>query len=238
MRGRRRARWRLAAPGGSRRSSLPLALATIAPARRRDARATAPTCWSPPALLGLVLTLVQGFGVGLRGWNWRLARRADRQRRARRRSAWASAAHAAAARVPADHVPRPGRPRLVPGRRLRRLVDRHRRRADRAVRVLSRLEDPVSARSGQSTATSRRASFVAKFTDRSIWGLDCLYGPLRCGVAWNTLFLGVLVGVGTHRARPRLRADRDAHRASAPRSLSACSRCCRSSRRPSSSAWR
>ena len=39
--------------------------------------------------------------------------------------------------------------------------------------------------------------FVAKFLDRSIWGLDCVTANLRCGVAWNTLFLGVLVGVGT-----------------------------------------
>ncbi|MGO4387424.1 ABC transporter permease [Microvirga sp. 2YAF29] len=39
--------------------------------------------------------------------------------------------------------------------------------------------------------------FVAKFMDRSIWGLDCLTGDLRCGVAWNTLFLGVLVAFGT-----------------------------------------
>jgi iron(III) transport system permease protein len=39
--------------------------------------------------------------------------------------------------------------------------------------------------------------FVTKFMDRSIWGLDCLSGDLRCGVAWNTLFLGLLVGVGT-----------------------------------------
>ena len=41
------------------------------------------------------------------------------------------------------------------------------------------------------------AEFVAKFFDRSIWGLDCLYSSLRCGVAWNTLILAVLVGVGT-----------------------------------------
>lgn len=41
------------------------------------------------------------------------------------------------------------------------------------------------------------ALFVAKFTDQSIWGLDCVTGQLRCGVAWNTLFLGVLVGVAT-----------------------------------------
>jgi iron(III) transport system permease protein len=41
------------------------------------------------------------------------------------------------------------------------------------------------------------AEFMTKFMDRSIWGLDCLTGSLRCGVAWNTLFLGLLVGVGT-----------------------------------------
>jgi iron(III) transport system permease protein len=39
--------------------------------------------------------------------------------------------------------------------------------------------------------------FITKFLDRSIWGLDCLSSELRCGVAWNTLFLGLLVGVGT-----------------------------------------
>ncbi|MHB2169418.1 ABC transporter permease [Alsobacter sp. R-9] len=39
--------------------------------------------------------------------------------------------------------------------------------------------------------------FLTKLADRSIWGLDCLYGPLRCGVAWNTLLLGVLVGFGS-----------------------------------------
>lgn len=39
--------------------------------------------------------------------------------------------------------------------------------------------------------------FVAKFMDRSIWGLDCLTSGLRCGVAWNTLFLGILVAFGT-----------------------------------------
>ncbi len=39
--------------------------------------------------------------------------------------------------------------------------------------------------------------FLAKFFDRSIWGLDCVTSSLRCGVAWNTLFLAILVGVGT-----------------------------------------
>jgi iron(III) transport system permease protein len=41
------------------------------------------------------------------------------------------------------------------------------------------------------------AEFFKKFTDRSIWGLDCLTSELRCGVAWNSLFLALIVGVGT-----------------------------------------
>jgi iron(III) transport system permease protein len=41
------------------------------------------------------------------------------------------------------------------------------------------------------------AEFMGKFFDRSIWGLDCVTSSLRCGVAWNTLFLAVLVGFGT-----------------------------------------
>ncbi|WP_457091655.1 ABC transporter permease [Microvirga sp. P5_D2] len=39
--------------------------------------------------------------------------------------------------------------------------------------------------------------FLTKFMDKSIWGLDCLTSDLRCGVAWNTLFLGLLVAFGT-----------------------------------------
>ena len=39
--------------------------------------------------------------------------------------------------------------------------------------------------------------FTGKFFDRSVWGLDCVYSSLRCGVAWNTLFLAVVVGAGT-----------------------------------------
>jgi iron(III) transport system permease protein len=39
------------------------------------------------------------------------------------------------------------------------------------------------------------ALFWEKFTDRSIWGLECLAGGGSCGAAWNTLALAVLVGV-------------------------------------------
>ncbi len=38
--------------------------------------------------------------------------------------------------------------------------------------------------------------FLSKFFDDRIWGLGCLAGA-RCGVAWNSVFLAVLVGVIT-----------------------------------------
>jgi iron(III) transport system permease protein len=39
------------------------------------------------------------------------------------------------------------------------------------------------------------ALFTQKLFDANIWSLDCLVGGNRCGVAWNTLFVAVLVGV-------------------------------------------
>lgn len=41
------------------------------------------------------------------------------------------------------------------------------------------------------------SSFAGKFFASRIWGLDCLFGGTRCGVAWNSLFLAVVVGVLT-----------------------------------------
>ena len=43
------------------------------------------------------------------------------------------------------------------------------------------------------------AVFVAKLFSDRLWGLGCLSGGPRCGVAWNSLFLAVLVGVAHHR---------------------------------------
>jgi iron(III) transport system permease protein len=37
--------------------------------------------------------------------------------------------------------------------------------------------------------------FYEKITDRSIWGLGCFGGGIACGVAWNTVLLAVLVGL-------------------------------------------
>ena len=39
--------------------------------------------------------------------------------------------------------------------------------------------------------------FGAKFIDRKIWSLSCLTIGTRCGVAWNSLFLAVMVGLGS-----------------------------------------
>ncbi len=39
--------------------------------------------------------------------------------------------------------------------------------------------------------------FFPKLFSRKIWGLHCLYSAVGCGVAWNSLFLALLVGAGT-----------------------------------------
>ena len=38
--------------------------------------------------------------------------------------------------------------------------------------------------------------FFDKFTDKRLWGLGCFYGA-RCGAAWNSLILAILVGAST-----------------------------------------
>ncbi len=39
--------------------------------------------------------------------------------------------------------------------------------------------------------------FFGKFLDKKIWGLSCLDSNVSCGVAWNSLALAVSVGLGT-----------------------------------------
>jgi len=39
--------------------------------------------------------------------------------------------------------------------------------------------------------------FVARLLSSTIWGLGCIGGGIACGVAWNTLILGVLTGLIT-----------------------------------------
>ncbi len=39
--------------------------------------------------------------------------------------------------------------------------------------------------------------FLDKFFSTKIWGIDCLTANVGCGVAWNSLVMGILVGAGT-----------------------------------------
>ena len=39
--------------------------------------------------------------------------------------------------------------------------------------------------------------FLEKITSHNIWGVACLSSELSCGVAWNSLWMGVLVGTAT-----------------------------------------
>ena len=41
------------------------------------------------------------------------------------------------------------------------------------------------------------AVFIEKFTSPKIWSLGCLEGTRSCGAAWNSLFLGIIVGAAT-----------------------------------------
>jgi iron(III) transport system permease protein len=41
------------------------------------------------------------------------------------------------------------------------------------------------------------ATFIQRITTDRVWGLSCLSGSTRCGVAWNTLFLALLTAAGT-----------------------------------------
>ena len=50
---------------------------------------------------------------------------------------------------------------------------------------------------GDNAGNFAPARFFAALFDQSIWGLDCLHSSLRCGVAWNTLFLALLVAAGS-----------------------------------------
>lgn len=41
------------------------------------------------------------------------------------------------------------------------------------------------------------AALAGRIANERVWGLGCLIGGVRCGVAWNTLFLALLVATGT-----------------------------------------
>ena len=54
-----------------------------------------------------------------------------------------------------------------------------------------------SAMLDDSGANLDLAAGVSRIFNHKIWGLDCLVGGSSCGVAWNTIALGLLVAAGT-----------------------------------------
>ena len=113
-------------------------------------------------------------------------------------------------RLPDAALPRARGARLVPGRRLRGLVDRPRRRADRRLRVLSRHDDPRERRAGR--CRRLRARRVPGQVPRSL-DLEPRLPHLEPALR-RRLEHPVPGDARRHRhdgARPRLRADRHPH---------------------------
>ena len=46
------------------------------------------------------------------------------------------------------------------------------------------------------TGSFTLAAFFTRLFTQKIWGIGCITGPLRCGVAWNTLLLALLCATG------------------------------------------
>jgi iron(III) transport system permease protein len=59
--------------------------------------------------------------------------------------------------------------------------------------ILQMLLSAVQANDGSYSL----AAFAGKLFSERIWGLGCVTGSVRCGVAWNSFFLAVVVGVLT-----------------------------------------
>ena len=92
-------------------------------------------------------------------------------------------------------------------------------------------------RSRPTAARCRSGALAERLFAAKIWGLGCLAGGARCGVAWNTLFLALLTAASARPCSARFALLADAAPASAAkRPLRAAHACCRSSRRRSWSA--
>ena len=188
------------------------------------------------ALIALGAT---GLPLSLRaGLRHRPARRRIRVARRHHQGQRRAIRHGPGRRAGRDRVrdavcARTRRARLLQGRCVRRRQRGRRCAAGRVFTFFPVLTDPDLRR-----CRTRRRSLAAGilharcFTEK-IWGMGCIVGSTRCGVAWNTLMLALLCAVGLHRARPRIRADRHAARASRTRRCCGSCRSCRSSRRRS-----
>ena len=184
----------------------PLLAAGVAAAAATLARRARATRWSPSARPASSICFVQGFAIGPRGWSFEsLAAALPASPRGQFGMGLGAAL---VAHVVRDAVrARARRARLLQGRRVRR---RQRRRRSRCWSALFTFfpvaDDPDLRRCRTATARSSLSAFARRgsFTEK-IWGLGCIAGSTRCGVAWNTLLA-------------RVRSARPAARRSASRS--------------------
>jgi iron(III) transport system permease protein len=143
---------------------------------------------------GLALVVIQGFAIGLRGWNWTIL----------------------ADLFGADGPSQAG---MGPGAGLastaflmllcQGLAGRGWCRGDAfivgaigavvaltVIFVLFPVVIILSSAFRDEEGAFALGQFAQKFFDRSVWGLDCIGSTLSCGVAWNTLILAIAVGFG------------------------------------------
>lgn len=161
-------------------------------------RADSPRAWRQLQLcaaLGLLFLIAQGAAIGIRGWNFQglneLFGSLDRRQYGMGSGAALTAfsllflytrALAAQGRVRGDYFVVSAIALLIA------LISTF--VAWPVLKVL------ISAFQDSDQAFSAVA-FGEKFFDDKLWGLSCLAGGNRCGVAWNSLFLAISVGIGS-----------------------------------------
>ena len=141
-----------ARPQGSLVAPADLAAAAHHPAARlrpEPSGASGPTGSCAPERSASRSSILQGFTVGLNGWTSSPDAAFGAPGRARRHGHRRGADRD---RLPDPPLPRACGPRLVPRRCVRRLLHRHRHRADRRLRLLPGLHHPAERRSGQPAA--------------------------------------------------------------------------------------
>jgi iron(III) transport system permease protein len=172
---------------------LPLLVASWSLIRRRGREESSGTL-AAAGLGGLVLVAIQGFAIGIGGWNWSML------------------AEILGTEGPSQAGMGPGASLVTAAFLMllcQGLAGRGWCRGDAfivsalgivvaltAVFVFFPVATILASAVRDEAGTFAPGQLADKLFDRSIWGLDCLTSTLGCGVAWNTLVLAVLVGIG------------------------------------------
>ncbi len=146
-------------------------------------------------ILGLAITFVQGFAIGIGGWSWKFLAALSGTQGPKQAGMGIGAALTAASFLLLMCIGLAGRgwcrgDTFVVGA-IGSVV------ALTIIFVFFPITTILTGAVQNDSGQLALGEFAEKFADRSIWGLDCVYSSLRCGVAWNTFFLAVLAGLGS-----------------------------------------